>query len=310
MSWLFSQALVEEYLGDICLDGEPSAPLSGNLTQLAYLPQDKMTDFSRVSRFGMTFRPLTADRGEELLTSYLAAFHAKTFPQPERAQELTESDQECGEKWQGSFTKYDQDSCSWKTHQCSLLGGLEPFLETWPRWGLMRGGECWEQPMSAHRINVIEFGLEEEKKCFIAKSVDTNLKQEELQNLDVQNVNQRNQKLLKWPTPRSCSAMAATITPESAWADNRFPNLETMVGRRMWLTPKASDTSNGEKSETFVKRMGDRGIHCFQSLPSQVGGKLNPMWVEWLMGWPLGWTDLKPLEMDKYRLWQQQHGKI
>lgn len=25
------------------------------------------------------------------------------------------------------------------------------------------------------------------------------------------------------------------------------------------------------------------------------------------MGWPLGWTDLKPLEMDRFREWQQQH---
>ena len=24
-----------------------------------------------------------------------------------------------------------------------------------------------------------------------------------------------------------------------------------------------------------------------------VSGSLNPMWVEWLMGFPLGWTDLK-----------------
>jgi hypothetical protein len=39
------------------------------------------------------------------------------------------------------------------------------------------------------------------------------------------------------------------------------------------------------------------------------GGKLNPMWVEWLMGWPLGWTDLKPLEMDKFQKWQEQHGR-
>jgi DNA (cytosine-5)-methyltransferase 1 len=30
-------------------------------------------------------------------------------------------------------------------------------------------------------------------------------------------------------------------------------------------------------------------------------GSLNPTWVEWLMGWKLGWTDLKPLETDKYR---------
>ena len=37
------------------------------------------------------------------------------------------------------------------------------------------------------------------------------------------------------------------------------------------------------------------------------GGQLNPEWVEWLMGWPIGWTDLKPLEMGKYLSWYQQH---
>ena len=36
-------------------------------------------------------------------------------------------------------------------------------------------------------------------------------------------------------------------------------------------------------------------------------GQLNPPWVEWLMGWPIGWTDLKPLAMDKFQEWQQQH---
>lgn len=30
-------------------------------------------------------------------------------------------------------------------------------------------------------------------------------------------------------------------------------------------------------------------------------------WVEWLIGWPLGWTDSKPLATDKYQQWQQQH---
>ena len=44
------------------------------------------------------------------------------------------------------------------------------------------------------------------------------------------------------------------------------------------------------------------------SLSSRVGGKLNPTWVEWLMGWPLGWTDLRPLEMDRFQQWQQQRG--
>ena len=81
MSWLYSQALVVEYLGENYLDGEQSVQLSGKPTQQAYCAPDKMTDFSRLSRFGMTYKPLTETRGEELLMSYLAAFHAKTSHQ-------------------------------------------------------------------------------------------------------------------------------------------------------------------------------------------------------------------------------------
>jgi len=81
MSWLFSQALVEAYLEDTSLDGELFAPLNGNNTQQAYCAPDKMTKFSRLSRFGMTYKLLTESRGGELLTLYLADFHAKTLAQ-------------------------------------------------------------------------------------------------------------------------------------------------------------------------------------------------------------------------------------
>ena len=30
-----------------------------------------------------------------------------------------------------------------------------------------------------------------------------------------------------------------------------------------------------------------------QNLATVIGGQLNPPWVEWLMGYPIGWTDLK-----------------
>ena len=45
-------------------------------------------------------------------------------------------------------------------------------------------------------------------------------------------------------------------------------------------------------------------------LAAQVGGPLNPDWVEWLMGWPIGWTDLKPLAMDKFPQWLHSHGEL
>jgi len=159
MSWLFSQALVAEYLGENFLNGGQSAPLSGNPTPQAYCAPDKMTDFSRLSRFGMTFKPLTEDLGQELLTLYLEDFHAKTLVPQEKAQELTENDQECGEKWLASLGKYDPDSCSWKTHQDSLLGDLDEYSETWPQWGLMRDGEFWEVKNLGLHIQGIEFGL-------------------------------------------------------------------------------------------------------------------------------------------------------
>ena len=159
MSWLYSQVLVEEFLGDISLDGEQSVPSSGNPIPQAYLSPDKMTDFSRLSRFGMMFKPLTDDLGEELLMSFREAFHAKTSPLLEKGRESMENDQECGEKWHGSLAKYDPDSSLWKTHQCSLIEDSIECLETFPNWGLMRSGELWEQIPLVHPTEERDFGF-------------------------------------------------------------------------------------------------------------------------------------------------------
>jgi hypothetical protein len=159
MSWLFSQVLVVEYLGDTYLDGEQSALSSGNNTQLAYLPQDKMTDFSKVSRFGMMFKPLTESLGEELLMLYRAGFHAKTSLPQEKEQELMGNGQECGKKWHGSFTKFDPNLSLWKTHQCSLIEDWEQFSGIWPNSGSMLNGECWERQILEQNTTEKEYGL-------------------------------------------------------------------------------------------------------------------------------------------------------
>ena len=44
-------------------------------------------------------------------------------------------------------------------------------------------------------------------------------------------------------------------------------------------------------------------------LATVVGGRLNPTWTEWYMGFPLGWTALEPLEMRKFQQWLDSHGK-
>jgi hypothetical protein len=310
MSWLYSQALVEEYLGDISLDGEQSVQSSGNPTQLAYLPPDRMTEFSRLSRFGMMFKPLTEDRGEALLMSYLAAFHARTFPPQEKAQESTESDQECGEKWHGSFTRYDPDSSLWRTHQCSLLGDLEPFSETWPRWGLMRNGECWEQQMSALRTNETESGFVPNGETFFHTPNCTGM--------DGGSNSRKALKKRMLPTP-TASMMPCEGTVRimrKAWLDGMsLEEASAIAGRDVrkaqgkveaWPTPRTKGMCGGTGSWELLKK--NTTIEEARQMGAGNGGKLNPTWVEWLMGWPLGWTDLKPLEMDKFQKWLEQHG--
>ena len=72
--------------------------------------------------------------------------------------------------------------------------------------------------------------------------------------------------------------------------------LETAV--KMWPTPRASEYKDcgpvGSKSHTHMDR---RSYLCAKAKDSdRPTGKLSPMWTEWLMGFPIGWTELDPSE--------------
>lgn len=41
--------------------------------------------------------------------------------------------------------------------------------------------------------------------------------------------------------------------------------------------------------------------------PFLCGQLCDPDYAEWVMGWPIGWTDLVPQETDKFHLWQHSH---
>lgn len=159
MSWHFSQALVAEYSAGNCSGGKPSAPSNGTHTHGMFWSPDKTTDASKPSRSGMTYAPSTGGHGADVLTWYLEASPAKTSVSQETAMDSKASEAACGNKWQGSWVKWDRDTSSWKTHQLSLLGGLEPFLETWPKWGIMLDGECYTEPTLEQSTNGRESGL-------------------------------------------------------------------------------------------------------------------------------------------------------
>ena len=289
MSWLFSQALVEEYLGENFSDGEPSALSNGNPIQQAYCAPDKMTDFSRLSRFGMTYKPLTENRGEELLTLYLAGFHAKTSQQQEKEMAWTESEAECGDTWRGWLAKYDQDSSSWKTPQCSLLGEEQESLATLPRWGMTVAGLLWELQTLAPLTKETECGLWASPNAGDWKDSGASQGNRKSPNLGTQ---------VHWPTP-----LALDWKPRGP--NSKQQGLSEKV--KQWPTPRTKGMCGGSGSWDLLNK--NTTVEEARQMGAGNGGKLNPTWVEWLMGWPLGWTDLKPLEMDKFHCAPQRRGE-
>ena len=83
------------------------------------------------------------------------------------------------------------------------------------------------------------------------------------------------------------------------------------ITKESWPTPTAN-MYKGSSAAVIRKNGQDRSwqsLHYAVEQVTDIGGRLNPTWVEWLMGWPLGWTDLKPLEMDKSLYARQPHGE-
>jgi hypothetical protein len=172
-------------------------------------------------------------RGEELLTSWLAAFPVRTLVWQEREPESKASEAECGKRWYGLFARFDHQKLKWRTPQCSLLEDWTLFSETWPRWGSMRNGEC-----------------------FLRNPVDF-------------------------------------LTDESGSGS-----------RELVPTPTACDHKGSGRPR--LERGPNNNLRDFCKINFKLQyPPVKP--VEWLMWWPIGHTDLKPLETAKYREWQQQH---
>lgn len=159
MSWLYSRELVVAFSAATSSDGARSALSSSSPTPQAFLPPDKMTEFSRPSRSGMTFGPLTEDLGEALLTWFLADSRVRTYQLPGMEPESMVSDQAFGEKWHESSARYDRDSSSWRTHRSLFEEDLPWSSVTLPSWGMTLDGVLWEPPTSGRPISVIVSGL-------------------------------------------------------------------------------------------------------------------------------------------------------
>ena len=102
-----------------------------------------------------------------------------------------------------------------------------------------------------------------------------------------------------WPTPNTQevdSDCELTKTRRRLTKDGRSSHSLNLAREvKMWPTPNAVMVKNvGYDLKLCEKRAEKHQTDLAMEVKfQQGGGSLNPTWVEWLMGFPQGWTDLK-----------------
>jgi hypothetical protein len=212
------------------------------------------------------------------LTSSAEDSPAKTSPTPASEQASTENAAAYGPNTRESFASFDRDSSSWRTSQLCLDGEWSEFSATWPRAGMTRSGKAFELPMLAPHTDESESGL--------------------------------------WPTPTVADTFGTTASHPKK--EHKFETLHSVTlaqvvhHREMWPTPKSSAANYGRPREndrgdlqaavtSFPTPTANRWDGLQSHGVNVVSGQLNPTWVEWLMGYPLGWTALEGSEMPSCR---------
>ena len=319
MSWSYLPALGEEYTAVCYSDTLPSAPsrLSPRIENCCC--NDSATACSRASLCGITCARSTGCRGEALSTSSLVDSPAPTSAQQAKVQESTASSPGYGERWRASFAKFDRDTCSWRTAQCSLLGDSDESSVIWPRSGMTVGGLAYPLPTVGRRTSGTGYGFWQTPvadDCVDRKMGKFNSRGEPKLSAQVKMVQTprasdadkggRGELLhyVKTGSPRGIQTPRANDAEKRGAIDATNPRNGLAGFVRLIPTQSATDWKCSSRDG---QRRGQLTDPAMGVIPP--GGLLNPEWVEWLQGWPIGSTAYSPLAMDRFREFMRQHGE-
>ena len=292
MSWHYSRALEEASSAGGFSDGVLFALSSGTSTPEPSSCLDKTMEASSRSPSGTTSGHSTGPSGEASSTSSPEGSRVRTSPSRVRAPASAESGPDSGGRWLASFARFDRNSSSWKTPQLSLVEGSTLSSETWPRSGTMRNGECWERPPLALLIDASESGFSRasiptptagDAKSSGSRQAEGSRAHPGISLTDY--VRRDGGRGRMWPTPTVDAATERT----TKYAQG---GTSLSLAVRMLPTPTAQDAANNGAQSQKERNS--------PPLNAVIGGALSPTWVEWLMGWPLGWTALNASGTDRY----------
>ncbi len=188
----------------------------------------------------------------------------------------------------GSFASFDPATSSWRTSPPSSpergSDGTEArsdeFSATWPKHGMTRSGRACRLESSGHRI--CESGSGSWPTPHGMPKPGQRRNPGPSGNELGRAVNEAERRT--WPTPTRSDSKGGPGNSGRQGGEN----LKTAVAREAsFPTPKAQDAKHAAPTD-WEKTNRPKDLHV------RVGGALNPPWVEWLMGFPIGWTALPP----------------
>ena len=274
MSYIFLRERGEESSAECFSDIPAFAPSKLSLIAGKSCCNGNATEFFRNSLFGTTCGHLTENHGEEKLTSSAEDSRARTFHARAKARESAEREVGFGLNLQESLARYNPATHSWRTRQCSLFEGLEECLETFPKAGMMQGGVLWERTTAEPRTG--------ESACGYWRTPDAGAGGE---------------------ISDEKAADYAAGKPRKSGSAIQIRLCDQVRHRILWPTPKCQDSRAALRDRNKCN-LGEV-VHGGTQTPPTKTARLNPAWVEWLMAWPIGWTDLKPLETVRFLSWRQ-----
>lgn len=302
MSWQYLQGQEEVSSPGICWDGGAFAPSKTTTTLAEYCLPDNETGACPDSRSGMTLRRSGAWPGVGAWMWFRGDSPVRTYQPPDAALDSAAHGADFGFTWPESSAKYSPSTYSWRTRQCSLLGGLESFSATWPRWGTMRNGECWARPMPFGLMkyrksitSVIEYGL---SLRVPTPTVHGNYNRQGASPTSGDGLETYVRRFPKrFPTPVADDAVERQAGKVNSREE---PKLSAQVKR--FPTPRTPSATGGGTG--LDGGAGARSMLTDAERGEFTGGSLNPTWVEWLMGWPLGWTSMEPMPQETWDAWR------
>ena len=197
------------------------------------------------------------------------------------------------------FAQFDPDTRFWKTCEDISLSASETFSPTLPAAGILRNGKLFQRRRSArHIVATVSSSWPTPTASDHIERKSTQQKEGSRHSLTLPDAVKR------WPTPRSSSAMGEEISQIQKRLTNGAPykgKLEEAVAIQpeQWPTPRSSSAMAASLETVRNSPRVTRGYQTFSRLEEHLArrtsltGKLNPGWVESLMGFPTGFTDLE-----------------